>query len=331
MAEKSEVTIPSEDFFKSLGKLEALARGTEEQSGDNLSKAQLFHTPSNSERKTWPGGDTTDYSNNWDDRIGKDGTDYKPARKAIAEKAMKGLPLTPEEIAILKGDIENSINKGEGQEVEGRDPTPGPKGESRPVCKGQDEDKPAKEEQEKACKSLNEIAPEYEAVQTGVEISPFLSEFVKAISSRMDMIEKSMNEQVVHAANGILDSVGEYMEGRFEEMGKISKSMAEVLSNIGHGIAGNMEKSIAQSEQPVGPPKSQLRLVDGQPAQPIEKSFDGPQGADISKSQILGVMTDLVEKGQVSSVEVCKYEMTDQIRPELEQQIVSQIKSAGSK
>ncbi|GAG91792.1 unnamed protein product, partial [marine sediment metagenome] len=113
----------------------------------------------------------------------------------------------------------------------------------------------------------------------------------------------------------ILENLGEYIDTRFAEVSEFNKSMADVLVNIGHGVAGNLEQNIAQGEMPVGPPRSQV--------QPISKSFDGPKGENISKAQILDVMTDMVEKGKLSSVEVCKYESTNEIRPDLKDQIVN--------
>ena len=91
MSKKKEVTIQGSDFFKSLSKLEVMAKSAA-QEGDDVNKAQLFHTPGNSEPTVWPGGSGKKYGEGWDDSIGKDGTDYHPARKAIAEKTLKGIP-----------------------------------------------------------------------------------------------------------------------------------------------------------------------------------------------------------------------------------------------
>jgi hypothetical protein len=332
MAEDGKVTIPGEDFFKSLGKLEALA-GRETQEGDDMNKAQLFHTGSNSERTSWPGGAKHDVGNKWDDSIGKDGTDYHPARKAIAEKALKGLPLAPEELAILKGDIETSISKGEGQEVEGKDTTPGPKGEARPglpfnkAKADEDKDTPDPDERDKAYKSF-EAMQDNETVQQGVEVSGFLAEFAKAFGSRMDQIEKSLGDRVVEATNFMLEQVGGYMDSRFEEQGEFNKSLADAVVNIGHGVAGNMEQVQQVAEMPAGPPKSQLQVLPGG-AQPMEKSFGGPQGEQLSKGQISEALVDLVQKGQVNPLEVSKYDMTGEIRPDLQDQVVKHIQSGG--
>lgn len=321
MADNGKVTIPGEDFFKSLGKLEALAG--REPEGDDMNKAQLFHTPSDSGRTSWPGGSKTDIGNQWDDSIGKDGTDYHPARKAIAEKALKGLPLAAEELAILKGDIEGSMSKGEGQEVDG---------DNSRVCKADDDDddKEKFDKEKMFGKSLEVMAQENPTVQQGIEVSTFLAEFAKAFGSRMDDIEKSMIGQVTTATNHILDQVGGYMDGRFDEQGDFNKSLADAIVNIGHGVAGNIEQTIQQGEQPVGPPRSQLQVLPGG-AQVLRKSFDGgPEGEQLSKSQITDAMTDLVIKGELNALEVSKFDMTGELRPDIQERIVKHISAAGS-
>lgn len=342
MAGEGKVTIPGEQFFKSLGKLEALAG--REPEGDNMNKAQLFHTPSNSERTSWPGGNKKDIGNNWDDSIGKDGTDYHPARKAIAEKALKGLPMSPEELAILKGDIEQSLSKGEGQETDaphaGQEATleghEGGGGEPRhkTLAKGgksDDDEDEEREAKERFGKSLEAMAQESPTVQQGIEVSTFLAEFAKAFGSRMDQIEKSVTDQVTLATNHILEQVGQYMDGRFEEQGDFNKSLADAIVNIGHGVAGNIEQTIEQGEQPAGPPRSQFQVIPGGQGQPqvLQKSFAGPAGESLSKAQITDAMTEMVIKGELPALEVSKFDMTGELRPDVQERIVKHI-AAGN-
>jgi len=341
MAEDGKVTIPGEQFFKSLGALEAMAKGSDPQpapEGDDMNKAQLFHTPRNSEPAAggWPGGKKHGIGDGWDDSIGKDGTDYQAARKAIMEKIGKGIGLAPEELAILKGDIEATISKGEGQEVEGRDPTPGPKGEARPglpfnKSNNDDEDKPAAEERDKACKSLEAMQQESDTVQKGIEISPFLAEFAAAFGARMDTIEKSLDGRIVEATNFMLEQVGSYLDARFDEQGDFNKSLADAVVNIGHGVAGNIEQVQQVAEAPAGPPKSQLQVLQGGQGQPgvLQKSFDGPGGESLTKSQIQDALVDMVTKGQVNALEVSKFDMTNDLRPDLHEAVLKHIQAAG--
>jgi hypothetical protein len=310
--QESQASISGSEFFKSLGKLEAFAKGAEDS--EDLDKSQLFHT-SSSEKTAWPGGKKHGIGNNWDDSIGTDGTDYKAARKSVAEKVLKGEPLTPEDIALLKSDAEKVIEgddvaKGEGQEVED----------------GGGKGAPGKEGQE-VCKSISE---DNDTLQKGIEMSPFLAELVKAIDQRFAMAEDRQNDNVIKAANSILENLGEYLESRFEQQGEFNKSLAEVVTGIGHGLSANIQQTEEMAQAPAAAPKSTLRAVDA-PA-PIEKSFAGPEGGggeELSKGQILGAMADKVEKGQLNALEVIKYENTGQIRPDLLQQIKTDITAAA--
>lgn len=308
---QEQATIPGSEFFKSLGKLEALAKG---QEPEDMEKSQLFHT-SSSEKKTWPGGDTKKIGNKWDDSIGTDGTDYKPTRKSVAEKVMKGEALNADDVAILKSDAEaaqkgDTVEKGEGQETQaGTGGAPGKEGQE-------------------VGKSLSE---ESETLQKGIEMSPFLAELVKAIDCRFAMVEERQNEQIIKAANGILENLGEYLEPQFEKQGEFNKSLAEVVSGIGHGLHANIQQTAELGQAPAGAPKSTLRAIDGG-TKPIEKSFAGPGGDGgevVQKSQVLMAMTDMVEKGNLNPLEVVKYENTNQIRPDLLQQITTSITAAG--
>jgi len=351
-------SIPGSDFFKSLGKLEAAAQGgkTNEQPGD-LSKAQLFHTPTSSEQTTWPGGQKSEIGNKWDDSIGADGTDYHPARKSIAEKALKGLPLSPEEIAILKSDIEQSVVKAQPCDDDKDDKKDGKKGDEKDE-KGDEKDekklfkkmmKSAVKEAMKAfggadmnfqakkavapaapppmAKSFEAAVQGSETIQKGIELSDFLTELVKAFGSGLEGIESRTVGTVEQATNAILSQMGGYLDARFAEQAEFNKSLAEAVVNIGHGVAGNIEQLSEVAQAPAGAPKSQLRAVPG--VRPLEKSFGGPQGTEISKAQKLDAMVDMVEKGQLNSLEVVKFDAVGQIRPEVEAAVVRHIQSGG--
>lgn len=345
-------TIPGSDFFKSLGRLEALAHSgkTEEQPGD-MSKAQLFHTPSDSNPKGWPGGESTEFPEKWDDSIGNDGTDYHPARKSIAEKALKGLPLSPEEIAILKSDIEHNVIKAqecEEEEEKKDDEDKGKKamkkaakkamkeamkafGGSKMTFKAQkdDDEKPSAEEKDIG-KSFEAAVGQSETLQKGIELSGFLADFAKAFGAGLEGVEARTTSAVEQATNAILQQVGSYLDARFAEQAEFNKSLADAIVNIGHGVAGNLEQINQVAQAPAGPPKSQLRAVP-RGVQAIQKSFAGEQGEVLSKSQKLDAMVDMVEKGLINSLEVCKFESTNQLRPEVEALVVQHIQSGGSK
>jgi len=346
-------TIPGSDFFKSLGRLEALAHGGTEEPGD-MSKAQLFHTSSNSEQSSWPGGQKAEIGNKWDDSIGADGTDYHPARKAIAEKALKGIPLTPEDLAILKSDIEQSVIKAQecaedDKDEDDKDDKKASKKAAKKAAKmmaykaqKDDDERPAAEEKDKSMydigpsgssksigKSFEGAVQQSETLQKGIELSGFLADFAKAFGSGLAGVEARTVQTVEHATNAMLQQLGSYLDQRFAEQGEFNKSLADAIVNIGHGVAGNLEQTNQVAQMPAGAPKSQLRAI---PAgvQAVNKSFAGGQAETLSKAQKLDVMVDMVEKGQINSLEAIKYETTGQLRPEVDALILQHIQS-GSK
>lgn len=292
------------DFFKSLERLEALAGGQ----SDDMQKSQIVQG-GNSEVSSWPGGEKEEIGDNWDDNIGEDGTDYKAqgVRKSIAEKVMKGIPLTPHEVMILKGDMEREGSKEDEKEDEEEE-----KGKRRPPPKKEEEE----EEEEKEMpfgKSFTDVLSENETVQKGVEVSDFLAEFAKSFGQGMGYLESRITQNVVGHVLGALQQFA-------SEQGEFNKSLAEAVVNIGHGLAGYIQQDAARSEEPAGPPKSQLRQVPGQ-VQVLQKSQGGNAFGDMSKSQVLDRMTDLVEKGGLNPLEVVKFESTGEMSPGVEQKL----------
>jgi hypothetical protein len=159
-----------------------------------------------------------------------------------------------------------------------------------------------------------------------------LHELVKALDNRFAMMEEATRDCVEKSANAILTNLGEFLAPEFEKQGEFNKSLAEVVTGIGHGLHANIQQTAEMAEGPAGPPKSTLRAIDGGKPAAIEKSFqgdDGTGGETITKSMVLSAMSDLVEKGQVNPLEIIKYESTNQIRPDLLQKIRTDI-AAGS-
>jgi len=307
-------TIPGSDFFKSLGNLEALAKGT--QASEDVSKSQLFHTKGNSERQAWAGGDTNKIGNNWDDSIGSDGTDYKAARKSIADKIIKGEALSPGEVNILKGDAErHALNVNKSQE---------------------DKDKPDPSEKDKACgmaKSFSDTVEGNQTLNEAMEMSDFLQEFAKAFGTGLGELEARTADMIEKGFNAIIGHVNEAIEAKFSEQGEFNKSLAEAVVNIGHGVAGSIQQVEQVANQPASAPKSQMVALPGgyqAGVQTMNKSFGGPAGENITKAQKLDVMSDLVQKGQLSATEVIKFETTGQMRPDLDTQVTRLIQSGGN-
>lgn len=302
-----EASIEKDRFYKSLEKLEILAKGQEdgqEGTGEEMNKSQICTGPGN-EPQNWPGGEKTEFGDNWSDSISENGTDYtKAMRKSIMEKVAKGIPLNAQELSLLKGDMEKGCG---------------------PMSKNGEEDE--KEEKEKFSrelgKSLDGAVKESETLQKGIEVSEFLSEFTKAFGSGLEGVEARTTSRLHEVAKSLMEVFNQFAE----KQGEFNKSLADAVVNIGHGLSSNIQQVAAVAEAPAGPPKSQMvpqRSGQGY----IQKSFDGPAGAEgISKSMVLDRMVDMVEKGKLSSVEVVKYESTGSCRPDLYNQIVQEIQA----
>lgn len=333
-----KATISRESFYKSLGKLEALA-GVQQQTqqtqqpqlnpdeiiekmqkGEQLTaeemdlvKSQICTGP-NSERTTWPGGTSTDIPGNGPgaDKIKPNGTDYneRGMRKSIAEKVAKGLPLTADELALLKSDLE----KGDGGE---------------PVKKSTDDEEKEKFSREMG-KSLTDHVQENETLQKGIEVSEFLSEFAKSFGAATEASESRTMSFVQDIGQQLFNAVHEFKA----EQADFNKSLAEAVLNIGHGVAGSMEQVQQVADMPAGPPRSQqLRAIPGGQNQQgfVQKSLGGGPGEGISKSMMTETMTDMLEKGEggISPVEIIKFDSTGEIRPELQAKVLARIQGAG--
>jgi hypothetical protein len=305
--------ITEQDFFKSLERLEALAKGSGTE--NDLQKSQIC-TGSGNEPQSWPGGDKTEYGEGWDDNIAEDGTDYKRksgrARKSIAEKVMKGAALTPEEVSLIKGDFDAQFagkdDKDEDDKDKDKDKAPPP-----PPAKGEDEDLAMG-------KSFGDSVQENETLQKGIEVSDFLNEFAKSFAAGLGTLEQRVTANVLQA-------LGAQQEGQAE----FNKSLADAVVNIGHGLAGFMQQQEAVADAPAGPPRSQLRAVAGGQAnvQVLNKSQGGNSMENLSKAQILDRMGDMVEKGQCSPLDVIKYEATGDLNPQLQDSIVKSLAASG--
>ena len=323
-----KATIPGNDFFKSLGNLEALAKG-------DLEKAQLFHTSANSDPKGFAGSKFTDVNDD-SDITGDDGTDLK-VRKSIIAKVKKGIALNNKEIALLKSDVEGMAmamddDKDEDKKDDDKDEMDTAEEGMEDEDSDEDKEEDKKEDEEKAmpimgtykaedgdmaAKSFRKSLGRSEAASDAFEVSDFLVDFAKSFSVGLGAIEKRTNRSITKSTNSILKSMEQYLEARFEKQDEFNKAMANAIVGIGNGLAGAMNFQNEVAEQPARGPKSTT----------MSKGFGG--GNEISKSMKLDAMCDLVQKGQLSPLEVTKFEMTGSIRPELESHIMTLIQGGG--
>ena len=334
--------ITQEDFFKSLERLEALANGSDQE---QIDKSQICTGP-NSEVSNWAGSSKKEIGNTWTDAITGGGTDYnggaaklKKARKEIARKIKKGAPLDPNEVALLKSDYEAKamgqppmgFKKADDQgqtalaglfgkkdEKDEKEEKKDDKDEKKkpPFPPKDDED----EDEGKFGKSMEEAVSENETLRKGIEVSEFLSEFAKSFAVGLQGLETRVTNNVIGQVVGALNEFA-------GSQANFNKSLADAIVNIGHGITGTISQAEQVAQAPVGPPKSQLRAVQQQGVQVLQKGQQ--HGNELSKAQILDRMSDLVEKGKLNSLEVIKYESTNQMSPATEDTVMKSFSQAG--
>jgi len=310
----NKATIQRESFYKSLAKLEGMA------------KSQICTGP-NSEVKTWPGGESSDVPGDGPgaDKIKEDGTDYnerggRAVRKSIREKVKKGMALSVEELALLKSDIEAAEKAGPmggGAGGMGKPPMPG-MGKAQDDDDDDDDKKDDKKDDKGGLpwgKSFEAAAQQNETIQKGVEVSEFLAELAKAIGAGLEGIEARVQAHV--------DAMGQQLFGTLTnfagEQGEFNKSLAEAVANIGYGVAGSIEQVDQVAQMPANGPKGQMQVMKGGQGQQgfVNKSFGGGEGESLNKSQVLDVMQDMLEKGQVTPLDIIKFDTTGELRPDL--------------
>lgn len=312
-------TVAVESVAKALETLQDLAKGHNSRgtattnvesmrdggagAGSDAGSTQVFHTPSNSDPGTWAGtGQRKSPEDGATDGIDEDGTDYSGSAemvKSVMEKAASGQSLNDIEQAVLtaalsKGGMFTNFS-GTGK-------------------KGSYEEDEKKEKVEKACDDddkddkddkKNPFAKSLEAnedVAKGLEVSSFLSGWADVQGETLKGVEARLTKS-------LQASHGEQREYN-TELAKSIVGLAEVLTL--------QSQRIEQLEStPARGPKS---------ATAVEKSFGAggaePQGDEqLSKSQVLSTMTQMVESGDLSATEVVKFESTNALTPEIDSQV----------
>jgi hypothetical protein len=170
-------------------------------------------------------------------------------------------------------------------------------------------------------------------------MSPFLVEFTRAIGEALSGAEvrtqKRVSKAITETLQPILGRLNalEKSIGAFKgEQDEFNKSYAEAIVGIGQHVTGVAEVANQYASMPTGAPKSQLRAIQGG-VQAVQKSF-GPGGLDVgtdalNKSQISSCMIDLVQKGQLNSLDVVKFETTGQLSPAVQQKVMAHIGGAA--
>lgn len=365
-------TMNRDEFHAALGRLDALSKG------------QLFHTSSDSNPGTWAGTGQED-QNEHEDGIDENGTDYNGVKKSLAAKVAKSKALTPAEVAIASGDkagarksIADKITKGtkltqaekwalnkgfpfgkdddkddaEKSGVSKGNDTPtkaGKPGETElptkvPDSHAGDADEPIEGD---AKKSLGGAINGTEHLKKGIEMSPILAEFARAMGAALEgteartalRISKAIGEAVAPLMARV-ETLEKGLNGFGQNQDAFNKSFAEAMVGIGQQLAGGAEVAGVAGGAPAGGPKSHLRAIpggqqNGAPGvQVVQKSFTGPGGLDVggeafAKSQISDAMIELVKGGQLNQLEVIKFETSGEMNPAVRNMVIGRLQAAG--
>lgn len=316
--------IAKNDLQKSLAKLKDMA------------KAQLHHTASDSDPGTWA-GTSQDPQDEHASGIDANGTDYSGVRKSLAAKVRKSLALTPAEVAIAEGrnplqyiaaklaksekltpaeqwafkggfDADKNMYKGTAAPTESVG-TPGEADDANSVPETHVGGATDGDVEPDAKKSLAGAIAASEDLSKGFEISPFLADFAGAIATALEGMEARVIKSL-QAAQGSLKSDVTKSQAAQDEF---NKSLASAVVGMAQLLQGQQESVVAAASAPVGAPKSHLRAIQGGDVNKSGAVGPGGMGQDLTKSQIVDVMCDLVKSNKLPAGEVVKFESTGQM------------------
>jgi len=313
----TEKKIEAGDLQKALQTLQDLAKGhgdrgtaTTEVPGmvGESGATQVYHTPNNSDPKGgWAGSSWEDQD--WSDSIGPDGTDYKSAgvamRKSVAGKIAKGMPLKAGEKAfVAKGGMElfdkEKMDKDEAKKAMSKDEDHEDEAEDKEMLR--EMVKPSAMKKKDMSKSFSDHAAENPAVKGGFEVSEFLAGFAQVMHKSLLSMESRITDRVL---------TGLAMTSA--DQGEVSKSMAEALANLGEVLAAQAQRIEQVEAGAARAPKSTLSK---------SVSMGEADSESLTKSQVTGILVDLVQKGQATAQDVLKYDATGEISPDLRNKVV---------
>jgi hypothetical protein len=346
--------MPKEEFEKSLARLESFA------------KSQLHHTPASSRTTSWAGSSEQD-QNEHEDGIDDNGTDYNGVKKSLAAKMAKGGNLTAAEVAIYNGQdprayLADKVTKGqkltaveqwaikggmpfgmdEEEDMYAKKSSPMPSkanapGENKDANSVPNTNAGDKEEEieHDAKKSLEGAIAKSQTLQSGIEMSPFLYEQTRALGEALKGTEARVVKSVMAALSPIVARVAtleKSVAGFASEQQDFNKSLADGVIAIGHQVSGTAELADVAASQAARAPRSQLRSIAGGQGgvQAVSKSFGGGAGAeDISKSQVIEAMGEMVKSQSLSHLDLIKYETTGQMSPKTQQAVMAELTGTG--
>ena len=323
------------DLSKSLEKLEEMAKGqlfhTSTDSSPGEWAGSDYDRQENYEDGIEDNGlDYTGVRGHLGDKVAK-GYDLSNAEMAIVKgldpvpyivnKLEKGLDLTPAEQWVVKS-IEDMQEKDEDEDDEDEDDE---KEEKKAKFFGKSSEAPGHAEapgtlhnrksklgtlsaveedgddEAEVTKGLSSAIDKSYVMKSGIEMSPFLYEFVNAIDTALRGSEARINKSL----EGLVGA----LEARDGEYGEFFKSLAESVVGIGELAKSQAEGAEYSASQPARGPKS---LQTG-----LNKSIGGlaAQPDQLQKSQILDVMVELAKSQKISPTDVIAYEAAGTMHP----------------
>jgi len=322
----SDQTVNQNDLAKALTALQDLAKGHSSRgtnstavetmqdanrgAGSGAGSTQVFHTPSNSDPKSWAGSAVeSEGDDGAHDGIDANGTDYRGASavmKSILDKLAKGKTLSASEFDQVKGmacdDKDEKVAKAK---AKGKAPPFGGKETA--------EEEEAEEDAKEAMgKSLSDFASESDGVTRGFEVSEFLADFA-------DVVQKSLNALEERVVYRLSSAVG----AATSDTGEFQKSLAGAIAGLGETLSAVVQRVDQVENQAARPPMS----IQG--IQEITKGgYGGPSdGEPLNKAMVGEALVQLVQDGKARVNDVIKYESTGQISPMLETTVRGMLRS----
>lgn len=214
------------------------------------------------------------------------GNPAKEKMSAAASKAKKGADCPPE---MKKGDEPEMEEEGEEQE-----------------------EAPPKKSM-KAKKSFHDEVPE--EIQTKIDVSEFLKSLVDHTGDCIDELSGEISKSEARMAKSHSTLVGA-VEDIQKSQAKIGIVLKAICQRIGIIENSPAKPAKADTVAKSGAQEREFKSgLEGESQEPVFKSLS--QNPTVAKSQISGVLCDMVRKGEADAMDVIGFETNGFLRPDL--------------
>lgn len=293
-----------------------------EKATETLSKAQLFHTPSDSNPDTWAGSTQETVGDMVEDFVVDGGANLNTVKQYLNGKVEKGMPLTAAEVLILKGEnpgptISAKISK---------------RGQLTPaelwvVQKGWAGMSKATSEQVAPTK-LPASNPGAAVTDKEPEVPLHKADEDKDDGDKDDddmMMGKSLNvlnENLIKGFNALFGAIEEVVKGLNDLKGK-AETTEKFNKSLGNTVV-KLAKSVNQTTEVVKsmPVRGPRGLAPTQGV--LEKSFGAGNTsplANISKAQVADTLFDMYKSNLVSEHDVVRFDAEGKLTPEVQKSL----------